>query len=358
MPGFPHLLGARRVGTLFIATLGIVLLFALRALAVPLHPGDKVTISIYNHPELLTQGTLDPAGAIAIPLAGSIKIAGLEPKDADQVVAAALRPFIRHPAADVTVTQPVSTIFIAGGPGGTASYTPGETLGTAISGLNLSPAIDVHQVELDRDGRRVGTYDAKDFNGSGPVLQAGDTVVLRNKPIEVAVRGDVKQPGATYLYPDERLVDAIQQVGGLNDDAARGMIEVHRGGTSLTVPLSSPQLAAAPQSGDVLVVSPARHAQVGGMVAKPGDVALVSGDSLIAAIYDAGGPVENADISHVQVQHGAVRRSYDLTAVERGDLSQNPKVGDGDLIFVPKGHRIDLRDIFAGLSVLRYFIVP
>ncbi len=340
---------------------GLVLAVAfvpLRALAVPLHPGDKVTISVYNHPELLTAGTLDPSGAISIPLAGTVKLAGLEPASADRAIAAALRKYIRYAAADVTVTQPVSTIFVAGGPGGTAPYTPGETLGTAISGLSISSSIDLRRVELDRNGAAIGTYDAKDVGGNGPTLEAGDTIVLRNKPIEVAVRGDVKQPGATYLYRDERLVDAIQQTGGLNDDAARGAIELRRGNASETVALSSAQLAAAPQSGDVLVVSPARHVQVGGTVAKPGDVALISGDSLIAAIYDAGGPLDNSDISHVQVQHGGVRSTYDITAVEHGDLSQNPKVSDGDVVFVPKGHRIDFRDVFSGLSVLRYFIVP
>jgi polysaccharide export outer membrane protein len=183
--------------------------FPLCAPAVPLHPGDKVTISVYNHPELLTQGQLDESGSVTLPLAGTVKISGMEPAAADRAIADALRRYVRYPAVDVTVTQP-------------------------------------------------------------------------NVP----------------------------------------------------------------------------HVAVAGQVASPGNIALISGNSLIAAIYGAGGPLQNADFSHVSLLHNGLQKTYDVAAVEKGNASQNPPVTDGDVIFVPKGHRMDVSTIFSGIGVLRYFVVP
>jgi polysaccharide export outer membrane protein len=183
--------------------------FPLCAPAVPLHVGDKVTISVYNHPELLTQGQLDETGSVTLPLAGTVKISGMEPAAADRAIANALRRYVRYPAVDVAVTQP-------------------------------------------------------------------------NVP----------------------------------------------------------------------------HVAVAGQVASPGNVALINGNSLIAAIYGAGGPTQTADFSHVSLLHDGIQKTYDVAAVEKGNASQNPPVADGDVIFVPKGRRMEISTIFSGLGVLRYFVVP
>jgi polysaccharide biosynthesis/export protein len=350
--------GCRHVKSGKWAGIALVMLFSLTplpALAVALHPGDKVTITVYNHPELLTQGQLDEKGDVTVPLAGTVKIGGLEPAQADAAIAEALRKYVRYPAVDVSVTAPSTTIFVAGGPGGTANYAPGEHLSAFANSLTLSSGVDLHKVELDRDGHVVGTYDLSGAGrgDNGPVLEPGDTVAFSNKPVQVDVRGDVKQPGTTSVYAGEDLGDAIGQVGGFNDDSARGIIELRRGGT---VQVVTPQAPA--QDGDVIDVHAAQHVAVGGQVAKPGDVALVSGNTLIAAIYDAGGPLPTSDFSHVTLLHDGVQKTYDVAAVGKGDLSQNPQVASGDIIFVPKGNRIDFFSAFSALATLRYFWIP
>lgn len=325
------------------------------ALAIPLHPGDHVTISVYNHPEMLTQGEIDTRGNVIVPLAGTVKIGGLEPREADRAIADRLRPYVRFPAVDVSVTMPNTTVYIAGGPVGTANYAPGMYLSALVDGLQLSPGIDLKRVTLERDGNTVGTYDISgaDRGDRGPQLEPGDTVAFVNKPVQVEVHGDVKQPESTFLYSGENLGDAVSQAGGFNGDAAQGIIQLHRGGKTLIV---TPSEVA--QDGDVIDVSPAAHVAVAGAVSKPGDVTLMSGNSLVAALYDAGGPLENADYSHVRVMHDGVAKVYDVAAVEKGDLSQDPQVHSGDEIFVPRGRRINIGTLFTGIATLRYFWVP
>jgi protein involved in polysaccharide export with SLBB domain len=228
-------------------------------------------------------------------------------------------------------------------------------LSSLVNSLALSPGIDLRKVQLERDGDLLGTYDISGAGRGdlGPTIEPGDTVAFVNKPVQVEVHGDVRTPQATFLYPGQNLGDAVAQTGGFNGDAAQGMIALRRGGeTKIVTP------ADAAQDGDVIDVAPAQHVAVGGDVAHPGDVAMMSGNSLIAAIYDAGGPNSTADFSHVTVLHDGVQKTYDVAEVGHGDLAQNPEIHSGDVIFVPKGRRIDIGTIFSGIATLRYFILP
>jgi polysaccharide biosynthesis/export protein len=325
------------------------------ALAVPLHPGDKVTITVYNHPEMLTNGQIDTRGNVIVPLAGTVKIGGLEPKDADLAIADRLRRYVRYPAVDVSVTTPNTTVYVAGGPGGVANYAAGMHLSALVNSLQLAPGVDMKRVTLVRDGTSLGTFDISGVarDDRGPLVEPGDTVALVDKPVQVEVHGDVKQPQSTFLYSGQTLGDAVSQTGGFNADAAQGIIELRRAGAAQVV---TPSEVA--QDGDVIDVAPAAHVAVAGEVSKPGDVAMMSGNSLVAAIYDAGGPLQNADFSHVRVMHDGVATVYDVAAVEKGDLTQDPQLHSGDEIFVPRGHRIDIGNVFSGLATLRYFWVP
>ena len=44
-----------------------------------------------------------------------------------------------------------------------------------------------------------------------------------------------------------------------------------------------------------------------------------------------------------------VRHSYDLTNLQHGDLTPNIKLVDGDVVYVPEGHRIDATLFFQGI---------
>ncbi|MBC5798691.1 MAG: polysaccharide biosynthesis/export family protein [Candidatus Eremiobacteraeota bacterium] len=355
--------------------------------AATLHPGDKVSISVYNHPELaVTSATVDSTGRISVPLAGLVQAENLSPRQLSRNIEVKLAPYVRRVAVDVQLLSQGQNIFVTGGPGGVLTYAPGETItgalaqiqnGTATQGTpstaadpTLSAAhnlqngsygsVDLHHVVIKRDGRTLPPIDAEQLiakGNPGPALQPDDTIVLVDKPIAVVVKGEVRDPGTAHLDADEPLANALLQVGGADAVTARTGFLLTRNGTEQVVTASSPQYRQPAQPGDSIYVAHTATIGVVGQVYKPGDVVLKGDNSLLSALYFAGGPTTYGDIRHVAVLHQGVQTQYDVTKLTHGAPSQNPQLADGDTVFVPEGHKIDFQSIFRGivsLTFLRY----
>lgn len=331
----------------------------MRPASAAIHAGDKLNVYVYNHPEISTQVTVDSLGRISLPVAGLVNVAGCSTKNVEGLLETALRRYIRYPAVDVQVLAEGQSVFVSGGSGGTIALEPGETLSAALAavphvdGMDIQHSrVDLTKVAVERDGRVIGTYDAHALlaaGGSGPVLSPGDTIVLVNKPVAVQVQGDVKNPGAAYLSNDEPLSDAIVQLGGILPDATDAQFQLVRSGQRTTVALGDPVLSEPATAGDVLIVPTAPRIEVAGMVAKPGQVELRTDFTLLTALYEAGGPIKHADIRKVEVVHGGHTAVYNITALSHGDVTQNPTLRGGDLVFVPKSTGIDFGDLVGGL---------
>lgn len=327
-------------------------------------PGDKIQVHVFNYPDLSITATVDSSGAIDFPLAGRIVVRGL---NASQIAAALqkrLSLYIRKPAVDAQRVAEGTSIFVSGGPGGTLPYQPGQSLATILTQVPkldgadvLHSRIDLHHVGLNRDGKRIGTYDIISISaagGSSPLLEAGDTIVLINKPVRVNVVGEVANPGATFLEPDEPLSDAIGQVGGLLPTAAASGIVLSEGPGTSTVALGDIRMTQPAQQGETLRIPVAPRIVVAGMVGTPGPVTLRSNFSLLSALYLAGGPNKYGNLRAVQVIRAGVRNTYDITALVHGDLSQDPDLADGDIVFVPEGHKIDFTTVLQTLANLHW----
>jgi protein involved in polysaccharide export with SLBB domain len=335
-----------------------------------IHSGDKLQIRVYNYPDLSVQTTVDARGRIELPLAGSVDVQGLETDQIAGRIQRALLPYVRKPAVEVQALDASPSIFVSGGPGGVFKYQPGETLAGALAdiqkaelqktnGVDLyNSRVDLRNVSVQRDGHVIGTYDAVALSGRGEpraTLLPGDTLVFVNKPIAVRVQGEVKQPGMTYLAADQTISDAVAQAGGLLPTAATAPLVLERGGERRALAVGDPTVQSPAQNGDVITIPVAPRVTVAGLVAKPGLVALQNNPSLLSALYNAGGPDKYANLRSVQVVHNGARSNYDVTALTHGDLSQNPTLSDGDLVFVPQGHSVDFSGIWQALGALSGF---
>jgi len=349
-------------------------LCAAEASATTLHPGDKISVNVYNHPELAaTSATLDSTGHVSVPLAGLVNAGNLSPLQLSQRIAARLAPYVIKPAVDVQLIAQGQNIFVAGGPGGVLTYAPGETLAGALAQIasgsssgnstldqseNATRAqqygsIDLHHVVIERDGRNLPPVDAAGLTAggnAGPPLQPDDTIKLVLKPIAVAVRGEVKAPGVAHLDRDEPLSNALLQVGGANGTSASVEFLLTRGSAQTVVTTSSPQYRDPAQNGDAIYVPHAERVGVVGQVNKPGSVTLEGDNSLLSALYYADGPTGYGDIKHVGVIHQGVQQVYDVTKLTHGAPGENPQLADGDTVFVPEGHKIDFRGIFQTIA--------
>jgi protein involved in polysaccharide export with SLBB domain len=363
---------------------GLVVSCLSPVLATTLHPGDKIQVNVLNHPELLTQATLDSQGHVSLPILGLVDANAMEPGALAARIRAKLGPYVRKPAVEVQLLQQGQTLFIAGGPGGTLPYSPGETLSGALGQLQQTPvqgsfgstafgqssppdqmamrdlvlgAIDLHRVVIARNGRDGAPIDAAALfakGDPGPVLDPDDTIKLADKPIAVRVQGEVKQPGVAHLASDEALSRALVQVGGANGTTSSVNYVLERGGTRKPITSSSPEYSQPAQNDDVLDVQHAVLVSVVGLVQKPGEVTLRGDSTLLSALYDAGGPQDNGDLKHVQVVHQGQQTTYNVTDLTHGVSSQNPGLSDGDTVFVPVGHKLNFGAVFQAILALHY----
>jgi protein involved in polysaccharide export with SLBB domain len=192
----------------------------------------------------------------------------------------------------------------------------------------------------------------------GPTLQPDDTIQLSLKPIAVNVRGDVHQPGVAHLDADQPISDALRQVGGADDLTAADEFELTRDGAQQLVTRSSPLYRMPAQNGDIVYVPNGIHIGVVGSVTTPGRVLLQGDQSMLSALYFAGGPTKYGDLRHVRVLHDGKPTEYDVTHLTHGgNEDENPTLVDGDTVFVPEGHKIDFSMIFQAIvagSYLRF----
>jgi polysaccharide export outer membrane protein len=343
----------------------VLFLLAMGAAQAALHPGDRVQISVYNHPELATQATVDAEGRISMQLVGAVPAQGASETELAARIQERLQKYMRFPAVDVVLVQQSNDMFVVGGPGGTVAYRPGDTLLTALNDIETQckcqlsqSAGDTSNIRVIRDGMSMGPYDMdaleKNTNG-GPSLQPGDTITFANRPIAVSVTGALTNPGTSYLSADQPLSAAIQQRGGTTAEASHQVL-LRRDGRLIQIAEGSPEFNAPAHPGDTLEIPSQEHIQVIGAVNAAGEVALKDDFTLVSAIYLAGGPNKWANLRKIMVQHRGQTKTYDITRMQHGDLSQNPALEDGDVVFVPEGHKIDWRGFFQDLTWGRWLL--
>jgi protein involved in polysaccharide export with SLBB domain len=353
-----------------------------------LHPGDKIDVTVLNHPELSGPATIDASGDVSLPVAGTVRAASYEPTELADRIRDKLVAYVRKPAVIVQLQEQSQSVFVSGGPSGVLHYEPGETLTSVVDQLELTPVqrtesatnphdnlgsgsqsqrvtngpvdlfngpIDFKRVSILRDAKELGPFDVLALRSSGdpgPALLPDDTIQLANKPIAVKVTGDVAEPGMAYLDPTDPLSHALDQVGGTDGTSTQTAISLERDGTSQVVSLGSVTFAEPAKNGDALFVPRAPRVDVLGTVVKPGETFLRGNQSLVAAIYYAGGPDRFANLKSVQVVHDGQKTEYNLKSIQKGHAGANPTLVDGDVVFVPQGSTIDAQTVFSALSAL------
>ena len=382
--------GAR---TWALALPSLALLFgalAMPASATTIHAGDSLYVTVWNHPELSKTIVVDADGMVRVPMSGVISVGGLDEATAAHKIENGLRPYIKYPAVNVETTIQGTTLFVAGGPVGVLKYMPGETLAAAIAdemqqaaaagggaaqqlnadGQSTSKTtdanfavrsrMDLHDVKIERDNAVFGQYDTIALSAqgnAGPVLEPGDRIVFKYKPIQVHVMGDVAQPGIAYLDANQSITEAVAQAGGVLPTASANHVLLKRGDETHSLAFGDPLFQQPAQPGDIILVPTAPRVTVTGRVLTPGLVSLRSDNTLLSAIYTAGGPIAFADLRYVKVIHGDQTSQYNMVALTHGDTSQNPVLADGDTVLVPRNNAIDftpfmnvLGGIAAGLT--------
>jgi len=248
-----------------------------RAAVEPLYrigEGDKLTVAVWGRPEVSGKHTVGPDGHIAIPLAGTLKLAMSTRDDAAAVIRRALLPYYKAPSVSVVVDEYTSNKVILLGrvenPGVVRFDSP-PTLLEALARGGALPVLDkkavLGRVAIMRGREQVIWVDLRKVLEKADTaynvrLKANDIIYIPDSDDSlVYVMGDVHRPGAFRLTPKMSVTEALAQAGGPTEQGASKEIAVYRPSTQavLRAPLSSLMTANKPvnvflEEGDIVFV--------------------------------------------------------------------------------------------------------
>jgi len=229
-------------------------------------PGDELLLRVWGQVSLDMALTVDRAGSVFVPQAGSVRVAGLPYKELSGFLRVQLARVFRNFDLTVNLGQLRSIqIFVVGQARRPGTYTV-SSLSTLVNALFASggPSAQgsMRHIQLKRGAQVVADLDLyglllKGDKSQDVQLLPGDVVYIPAGGPQVAVAGSVKNP-AIYEFSVEKTVgDLIQMAGGLSAlaDAQRATIERIRDRSSresLELRLDAAGLRTPAQDGDVL----------------------------------------------------------------------------------------------------------
>jgi polysaccharide export outer membrane protein len=244
-------------------------------------PGDRLALRVLSVRPLEVAGvTVDPTGAIHVPMAGAVPVGGVSLEEAEQRVTEALRPYDRFGRVMLSIEEATGhRVSVVGAVNQPGSYPlQGETRLAdlvAIAGGSSAVAADDEQVGLaDLRGARL-------IRG-GEALPVSLTRALEGDPLHnvrvdatdllyvpparserISVLGEVGQPRSLRYREGMRLSEALARAGGTTTDADDADVRIVRG------PLSEPRVYRAKL--DELVAGQGTDVQL-----EPGDIVYVT----------------------------------------------------------------------------------
>lgn len=335
-------------------------------------PGDTIRIAVLGEEQLTRQVIVDPGGNIALPLAGELKVGGLTPGQAAEMLRTELAKYVKRP--DVTVDIVATgrkNVVVAGAVRNPGAYEVDANArlmdAVALAGGSL-PLANLAKVTVTRgQDKTTTTYDLATYaetadDAQNPPLQAGDIVTVPEMvPVrgEIFVTGEVVERGPMPLREGMTVRDAIGAAGGLTENADPTNATIKRAGNPASVPLDvavamegDPRADLQLNSGDWIFIPSVQQLgtfSVFGEVNRPGTYPIRGKVLLTDAVAQAGGLTQRAKTSDVRyTKSDAAPVRVDIAKVIDG-ASENPELKPGDSIFV--GRRREPIDPFRAAGV-------
>lgn len=285
-----------------------------------LGPGDIIEVNFFNVPEYSGQHRLSTSGTIDLPLIGRVSLQGMTVSQASRAIANRYLSQLQTPIVAINVLQqrPLQ-IAISGEIAQPGLYTLGAQgaeyprLFQALQQAGgLTQSADLTQVEVRRKGA----------DGTQTTLRVNLLALLQDGDIDQNI---FLQDGDAIRIPSSTQMDmiALNQLSGSNLR------------TSLNQPL------------DIAVV---------GEVTQPGPYQLETEGggrvTLVQALQKAGGITPSANLREVQLRRqtrNGVGQLFDINLwelLQDGDLNQDLVLQQGDTIFVPTASEPSLEEVY------------
>lgn len=209
--------------------------------------GDLLKVTVYDHPDLLTEARVGGDGKITFPLIGEIGVSDIKVSDAERVVAGLLSDgYIVSPHVSIFVeeykSKKVTVLGEVAKPGIVTlrgAYTLMETISDA-GGItpNAGDTIVIQRQIIKPEGDKkekeevtvlVDTkrlFEDGDVTANVPVYN-GDSIYVP-KASFVYVNGEVRTPGAYKITKGLTVLKAITLAGGFTPKSSEGRTKIIR----------------------------------------------------------------------------------------------------------------------------------
>jgi polysaccharide biosynthesis/export protein len=203
--------------------------------------GDTVRVTVFQSPELTTEGQISSVGTLTFPLLGEVAIADHTPTEAGLLVAKRLREgrFVVNPQVSVSLLElrshRVSVLGQVARPGSYPLDSSTRTLSAMLAQAGgVTTSGDDTVIVMRRHGNDTErlAVDVPAMYRSGDVtsdleLQNGDTVFVPNAPV-FYIYGAVQRPGMYRLESDTSVLSALSLGGGLAPRGTERGVTIHR----------------------------------------------------------------------------------------------------------------------------------
>jgi polysaccharide biosynthesis/export protein len=235
-----------------------------------LGPGDELLIRAWGKIDLDSRVTVDRNGQVYLPRIGTLNVAGLRYEQLEGYLHAAISSLFKDFELNVALGQLRSIqIFVLGSARQPGAYTVGS-LSTLVNALFASggPSAtgSMRHIQLRRADRLLAEFDMYDLVQKGdkshdvPLLP-GDVIYIPHIGAQVAISGNVNEPGIYELKGETTVAAALEGAGGLTNLAGAERILLERIDNHSTrrveeFPLDTSGFARLLQDGDVLRIYP------------------------------------------------------------------------------------------------------
>lgn len=200
-------------------------------------PGDELRIQIWGQVNLRGSYTVDRTGAISLPGAGTVHVAGLRFDQVTEFLRSQLGRIYRNFDINVNMGQLRSIqVFVVGEARRPGSYTIGS-MSTLLNALFASggpkPQGSLRDIQVKRNGKTLVHFDLYDLLLHGDKskdvpLASGDVIFIPPVGPQVAVVGSVGNPAIYELHGKTTIEQALQLAGGRSKIAVDSQARVER----------------------------------------------------------------------------------------------------------------------------------
>jgi polysaccharide export outer membrane protein len=205
-------------------------------------PGDLIEVSVYGAPDYIKDVRVGATGEITLPLAGTVKVGGLAPAQAEALIAKRLGDgnFFNDPRVSVLEkefsSQGISILGEVQKPGVYQMHGPRKLYDALSTAGGTTPRAGNIVTLLHRSDSQMSevvtlSYDGKLSSQSNIYVYPGDTVVVSKAGV-VYVVGDVRLPGG-FVMENARMtiLQAYAMAQGAGPNAALDRAQlIHKAG--------------------------------------------------------------------------------------------------------------------------------